>query len=388
MPSSPANANGWYRTAVTIPYSIVDPNADTGASPSGLAPEVNPSGTLTFDADGQNMKQTVDATDVAGNVTHTNSPGINIDRVAPEITATVSSAPNAAGWFRGDVTVTFACSDALSGVDSCSSPVVLNGEGVGLAASGKATDRAGNDATAAVAGINIDRTAPVIAAPASVAVDAVNTSSAAVSFAVTASDAGSGAPAPVCAPASGSMFPVGTTTVTCAVTDAAGNRAEASFPVVVRFVDTIAPVVTLSNNAGTYTVDQTIDIRCTATDSGSGLASPDCSGASGPAYTFAIGSNVLTSTATDRAGNVGSATTTFIVVASPSSIQSVVSLLSTNASVTNGLNAKLAAAAAAPNANARDGQLRAFENQVRAQTGKALTAEHAATILRLAAALY
>jgi hypothetical protein len=97
---------------------------------------------------------------------------------------------------------------------------------------------------------------------------------------------------------------------------------------------------------------------------------------------------VLTSTATDRAGNVGSATTTFIVVASPSSIQSVVSRLSTNAGVTDGLNAKLAAAAKAPNANARAGQLRAFENQVRAQTGKALTAEQAATLLRLAAALY
>ena len=69
------------------------------------------------------------------------------------------------------------------------------------------------------------------------------------------------------------------------------------------------------------------------------------------------------------------------------SLQTLVSQFCTNPDVADGLNAKLAAAAKATNANARAGQLGAFENQVRAQTGKALTAEQAAVPLRLAAAL-
>ena len=38
-----------------------------------------------------------------------------------------------------------------------------------------------------------------------------------------------------CSPASGSLFPLGTSTVTCTATDAAGNQATATFPVKVTF---------------------------------------------------------------------------------------------------------------------------------------------------------
>jgi hypothetical protein len=55
--------------------------------------------------------------------------------------------------------------------------------------------------------------------------------------------------------------------------------------------------------------------------------------------------------------------------------------------VTSGLNDKLAAAANAKNAKARGAQLDAFINQVRAQTGKALTADEAAVLISLADAL-
>jgi hypothetical protein len=78
----------------------------------------------------------------------------------------------------------------------------------------------------------------------------------------------------------------------------------------------------------------------------------------------------------------------FTVAVPNTSLQALVSRFCVNAGVADGLNAKLAAAAKAPNANARSGQLGAFENQVRAQTGKALTADRAATLLRLVAALY
>jgi len=54
-----------------------------------------------------------------------------------------------------------------------------------------------------------------------------------------------------------------------------------------------------------------------------------------------------------------------------------------NAGVANGLIAKLDSAAAAPNAT-RGNTLDAFVNQVRAQTGKALTSEQAAILIELA----
>jgi hypothetical protein len=118
------------------------------------------------------------------------------------------------------------------------------------------------------------------------------------------------------------------------------------------------------------------------------VASTTCANIVGPAYNFAVGLNTFSATATDVAGNVGQASTSFTLVSSPQSVQSVVSTFSTNAGVTSGLNSKLQAAASAPNANARAGQLRAFENQVRAQTGKALTAAQAAILLKLVQSLY
>jgi hypothetical protein len=86
-------------------------------------------------------------------------------------------------------------------------------------------------------------------------------------------------------------------------------------------------------------------------------------------------------------GNGGTGSTTFTVGVTYGSLQNLVARFSTNADVTSGLNDKLAAAAAAKNANARAGQLQAFANQVRAQTGKAFTAEQAQLLLDLAGAL-
>jgi Ca2+-binding RTX toxin-like protein len=51
------------------------------------------------------------------------------------------------------------------------------------------------------------------------------------------------APPVTCLPASGATFPLGTTTVTCTATDAAGNARTGTFPVTVR--DTTPPTLTL-----------------------------------------------------------------------------------------------------------------------------------------------
>jgi len=74
----------------------------------------------------------------------------------------------------------------------------------------------------------------VLSVPASFAVNATSPSGATVTYAASASDVADASPSFACAPASGSLFPVGTTTVTCTATDASGNTATASFQVTVK----------------------------------------------------------------------------------------------------------------------------------------------------------
>jgi hypothetical protein len=153
-------------------------------------------------------------------------------------------------------------------------------------------------------------------------------------------------------------------------------------------LDATPPVVTYTG-ARTYTVDETVSVHCSASDPspGSGVASTTCADVTGPAYSFALGDHTLSATAEDVAGNVGSGTATFTIVVTYGSLQALVARFSTSPDVTAGLNDKLAAAAKAKTAAVRANQLNAFENQLSAQTGKALTAAQAAILRSLAEAL-
>jgi len=169
-------------------------------------------------------------------------------------------------------------------------------------------------------------------------------------------------------------------------TDNAGN-VEPAFTLTIR-VDSTPPLVAYAGNAGTYTVDQTVSIQCTASDpGGSGVASTTCADLDAPAFTLGLGTHSYRASATDVAGNSGVGSTTFTVTVTFMSLENLVRMFSTDPDVTAGLNDKLAAAAASPNKNARDNQLNAFVNQVNAQTGKALTAAQAQTLSQLALAL-
>src|SRR5262249_48883035 len=56
---------------------------------------------------------------------------IGVDNVLPTITANLTPTPNAAGWNKSNVIVAFSCSDATSGIASCSDPVSLSEETAG-----------------------------------------------------------------------------------------------------------------------------------------------------------------------------------------------------------------------------------------------------------------
>jgi hypothetical protein len=69
--------------------------------------------------------------------------------------------PNANGWYRSPVTVTWNGSDATSGIASCPTSATYSGPDSGAAAPGATcTDQAGNSASASFA-LKYDSTPPV-----------------------------------------------------------------------------------------------------------------------------------------------------------------------------------------------------------------------------------
>jgi hypothetical protein len=81
-----------------------------------------------------------------------------------------------------------------------------------------------------------DTTAPVLTLPADFTVQGASPAGATVMYPVSALDAVDGPVAAVCSNPSGSVFPLGTTVVTCTATDVAGNAAPGSFVVTISLV--------------------------------------------------------------------------------------------------------------------------------------------------------
>jgi hypothetical protein len=151
-PDRQPNGSGWYDADVTITWSVTDPDPSSG-TPSTPPPTLaNQEGTHAY-ASGQSC-------DPANNCA-TGSLTLSIDKSAPTITYSLSQAPNGADWNNQDVTVTFSCDDAVSGVASCSPPQTV-GEGANQTVDGTATDLAGNTAAVQLT-LNVDKTLPTIA---------------------------------------------------------------------------------------------------------------------------------------------------------------------------------------------------------------------------------
>ncbi len=169
-----------------------------------------------------------------------------------------------------------------------------------------ASDAAGNGASSHFDVFVRDTTAPVIQSHVNLTADATGAGGATVTYTTpTGSDSLDGAVAVSCAPASGSTFALGHTTVNCTATDAAGNTGHSSFDVHV--VDTTAPTVqthvNLTAEAASSAGATVAYTSPTASDTVSGALGANCLPASGS--TFALGHSTVTCTATDAAGNAG-----------------------------------------------------------------------------------
>ncbi len=169
-----------------------------------------------------------------------------------------------------------------------------------------ATDAAGNQASCSFTVTVSDNEAPVVTCPADIITgNDPGQCSAVVTYSTTSSDNCPGAVTVVCTPPSGSTFPVGTTTVNCTATDAAGNSATCSFLVTVN--DNQNPSITCPANI----VKNNDPGQCGALASYTATATDNCPGVSyictPPSGSFfPIGTTTVTCTATDASGNQAS----------------------------------------------------------------------------------
>jgi hypothetical protein len=160
-------------------------------------------------------------------------------------------------------------------------------------------------------------------------------------------------------------------------------------------LDKTAPTIAFQG-AGTYSVTQTVYVSCIAADALSGVAVDPCRGylASGPAYQFELGEHVISVNAEDKAGNIASGRANFIITVTYNDLSQLTKQFLEGAGksgyqgIANSLAAKLKnAEASRGNEAAKDNMLKAYMNEVKAQSGKALLSDHASILMRLAQAM-
>jgi len=141
--------NGWYLSNVTTSISV------SGATDT-TCPAVK---TFTQNSDA------LDCTATDGTSTVTFHLQFKIDKDAPTVTGSAPArGPDANGWYRAPVAVTFSGSDATSGIASCTAPTFGGPDSATAAVSGTCRDNAGNTSAPSSFGLKYDATAPSVSA--------------------------------------------------------------------------------------------------------------------------------------------------------------------------------------------------------------------------------
>jgi len=300
-------------TEATGPTGAVVTYAVTASSPVGIAsgPTCLPASGSTFPIGTTTV--TCTATDNAAITVSTPFDVIVQDTTTPLITAPSDITAEATGPSGAVVSYTVTATDLVDGIVT---PICTPASGSTFSlgtttVTCDATDSSGNiDSVSFIVSV-VSTTGPTITVPAPITAEATGPTGAVVTYAVTASSPVGILTGPTCTPASGSTFPIGTTTVTCTATDNAENTAFASFTVTVR--DTTAPVITAPAPITTTTTTSgaVVSYTVTATDAVGVTSGPTCSTPSGS--TFPIGTTTVICIASDAAGNTGSASFTVTV---------------------------------------------------------------------------
>jgi hypothetical protein len=303
-----ANAAGWNNTPVTITFVCSDSTSGVAVCPQ----------TQTVSSDGQNQVVSGTARDVAGN-TASASVTVSLDQTPPTITAAVSPAPNAAGWNNTNPTVTFTCSDSLSGIANCPASQTITNETAAQVVSGTATDNAGNSAIAS-ATIKLDKTPPSVTIASPPNGSSISLSTVSIGLNGSESDNLSGVSQVTCngspAAVSGSSFTCtvlltqGPNSISVQATDVAGNTS--SSPLSLTYAP--APQIAITSPANLSVTNLTpVTVTGTVNDPAAtitlnGIAAPQSGGGFAIPVPLVEGLNVLTAVATNAGGVASTAT--------------------------------------------------------------------------------
>lgn len=247
-----------------VPFTVTadgtsDPDPDITCTPASGS--VFPIGTTTVQCT---------ATDSAGN-TASDSFTVTVRDTTPPVISSVTASPSVIDSRDGSmvaVTVTVEASDAADPMPRCSIIGVTSNEDISgdvnvtgdltlelraardtdvrryvieVQCTDSANLSAQGETTVSVTGQNQEPETLVIHVPGPITVEAESSAGTVVTFTVTADGTSDPNPEITCTPASGSAFPLGTTTVQCTATDSFDNTDSDSFTVTVR--DTMPPVI-------------------------------------------------------------------------------------------------------------------------------------------------
>lgn len=248
------------------------------------------------------------------------------DNTPPQSTVAIAPALPASGWFNTDVVATITATDdsGVEKIDYAVTPAPLaNGPVAGSQATVTITgegdrhlayfaaDLAGNTEAPNSATVRIDRTAPTIDASRAPAANAAGWNNTAVTVSFTCADALSGIDS--CAAAQVLNTEGGNQSAGGDAADVAGNVATASIGAI--NIDFTLPVVAVTGvaNGAEYDLNTVPQAGCSTTDALSGVATFAMVSVTG-GTSNSVGTYVISCTgASDRAGNVATATASYAV---------------------------------------------------------------------------
>jgi hypothetical protein len=138
-------ANGWYRSDVTVNWTVVGAETSVGCD------------AVTLRVDSPGTKVTCSATSQGDETSK--SVTIKLDKTPPTAAAVPARQPDANGWYNQPLSVAFSGTDATSGIAGCTSGSYGGPDNASALIAGSCSDNAGNTAGATLA-FKYDATAP------------------------------------------------------------------------------------------------------------------------------------------------------------------------------------------------------------------------------------